>query len=280
MPGGNADKQQRGTVLVAGGSARVPGAVLLAGTAALRAGAGVLQMATVTVCASQLALHVPEALVISLAATRTGEIAGRGALGTLRDNIENASSVLLGCGMSEGASATALVTGTCRHMGSDATLVLDAGALTALHQTHTLLASLEGRAILTPHAGEMAMLLDAEKEDIEREPWNVARMAAERFAAVVVLKGDETWIGEPGGALFHYRGGGVGLGTSGSGDVLAGVITGLAARGATPLDAALSGVWAHGEAGRALARRIGTLGFLAREIAGEIPALLDRARTT
>jgi len=128
--------------------------------------------------------------------------------------------------------------------------------------------------VLTPHAGEMASLLDIDKRDVEADPPAAARLAAERFGAVVALKGAESWIADPGGALLYYRGGSVGLGTSGSGDTLAGIVTGLAARGAEPVAGAAWGVWAHGAAGRVLARRTAAVGFLARELLAEIPALV------
>jgi NAD(P)H-hydrate repair Nnr-like enzyme with NAD(P)H-hydrate dehydratase domain len=80
----------------------------------------------------------------------------------------------------------------------------------------------------------------------------------------------------PGGEAWSYSGGAPGLGVSGSGDVLAGIVGGLLARGAEPLNALLWAVWLHGEAGARLAKRVGPIGFLAREIAGEIPALLPR----
>jgi NAD(P)H-hydrate repair Nnr-like enzyme with NAD(P)H-hydrate dehydratase domain len=90
----------------------------------------------------------------------------------------------------------------------------------------------------------------------------------------VLLKGAETWIACPGEGLLRYPGGGPGLATGGSGDVLAGIIGGLLARGAAPRVAAAWGVWLHGEAGRRLAERICPLGFLGRELLGEIPRLL------
>jgi NAD(P)H-hydrate repair Nnr-like enzyme with NAD(P)H-hydrate dehydratase domain len=122
----------------------------------------------------------------------------------------------------------------------------------------------------------MASLLGIPKERIEREPAAVAIDAARRFGAVVALKGAESWIATPDGPLYHYTGGTVGLATSGSGDTLAGVIAGLAARGASPTTAAVWGVYLHGAAGRALARRMGRVGFLARELLDEIPPLLRR----
>ena len=100
--------------------------------------------------------------------------------------------------------------------------------------------------------------------------------AAARFNAVIVLKGATSWIATPDGALYRYQGGNVGLATSGSGDTLAGIVAGLSARGAPPVNAVAWGVYLHGSAGRARARRMGELGFLARELLAEIPPLLRR----
>jgi NAD(P)H-hydrate repair Nnr-like enzyme with NAD(P)H-hydrate dehydratase domain len=90
----------------------------------------------------------------------------------------------------------------------------------------------------------------------------------------VLVKGVESRLVTPDGRAWHYRGGGPGLGVSGSGDVLAGIVGGLLARGAAPITAVLWAVWLHGEAGRQLGTRIGGAGFLAREIPAEIPGLL------
>ena len=272
------DKESRGRVLVVGGSTLVPGAVLLAGVAALRAGAGKLQLATVRDVAIPLALAVPEALVAPLPRTRGGEIAGARAAAPLRRYAGEAAALLVGPGMAVGPSVRALVAALVRHAGPETTAVLDGAAIVALRDAPRLLAPLGGRAVLTPHAGEMASLLGVDKRDVERDPAAVAAHAAERFGAVVALKGAESWIAEPGadGRLLHYRAGRVGLGTSGSGDTLAGIVAGLAALGAPPLVAAAWGVWAHGAAGQVLARRMGEVGFLARELLDEVPALVGR----
>jgi hydroxyethylthiazole kinase-like uncharacterized protein yjeF len=133
-----------------------------------------------------------------------------------------------------------------------------------------------GRAVLTPHAGEMASLLGIEKEAVEDDPATVAREAAARFGVVVALKGPETWIAEPDGTLYHYSGGSVGLATSGSGDTLAGIVAGLAARGASAAHAAVWGAYLHGAAGQALARRLAPIGYLARELLDEVPGVMRR----
>jgi len=268
------DKESRGRVLVVGGSTLVPGAILLAGVGALRAGAGKLQLATVRAAAVGLGLAVPESLVVPLAQTRAGEIAGTRATAALRKYAGDADALLLGPGMATGPSAGALLAALVPLVGDATTLVLDGAGVVALGTDPRRVASLGGRVVLTPHAGEMASLLGIDKRDVEADPPAAARLAAERFGAVVALKGAESWIADPDGALLYYRGGSVGLGTSGSGDTLAGIIAGLAARGAGPVAGAVWGVWAHGAAGRILARRTAAVGFLARELLAEVPALV------
>jgi hydroxyethylthiazole kinase-like uncharacterized protein yjeF len=129
--------------------------------------------------------------------------------------------------------------------------------------------------ILTPHAGEMAHLTDVSKEDILGAPDHHGAQAARRWNAVVALKGARTLICTPDGERWQHQGGNVGLAISGSGDTLAGIIAGLAARGATLAQASCWGVALHARAGELLAERFGVLGYLARELPGEIPALME-----
>jgi hydroxyethylthiazole kinase-like uncharacterized protein yjeF len=156
------------------------------------------------------------------------------------------------------------------------TLILDAAAVTCLGDADRDLSCYRDRLILTPHLGEMAALLERDADEIGADQPRFAAEVAARFGAVVALKGSETIVAAPDGELLHYPGGGIGLGTGGSGDVLAGIIAGLASRGADPLVATAWGVWLHGEAGRALAGQVGAVGFLARELLPVIPSLLPR----
>ncbi|GAC1649960.1 MAG: NAD(P)H-hydrate dehydratase [Gemmatimonadaceae bacterium] len=258
----------------------MPGALVLAGLAALRSGAGKLQLATCASVSHMVAIAVPEALVVSLPETRAGGIAGR-LTASLRVYAESATAVLVGPGMQEEGSVEPLVAGVVRAMTAStlasATLVVDAAGLRALGRRPKLLHPLGGRAVITPHSGEMASLLDVDKHVVESDPLAHALRAAVELRAIVALKGAVTVVAVPDGRAFRYARGGVGLATSGSGDVLAGIVVGLAARGATALDAALCGVYLHGEAGNRLARRTGPIGFLARDLPGEIPTLLQTA---
>lgn len=273
-PDADGDKNARGHVLAVGGSAQTPGAILLAGVAALRAGAGRLQLATVRSAAAALGVAVPEALVVALTETRMGEIAGEASGRSLAAHAQSTDALLIGPGMSSERAAAAIVRALVRRLNAGAVLVLDAAAIVALRDDETLLHVLDERVVLTPHSGEMASLLGIDKTAVEADPAQVALAAARRFGAVVALKGPESWIASPGGSFFHYAGGSVGLATSGSGDTLAGVVAGLAARGASAERAAVWGVYLHGAAGRSLARRVAPIGFLARELLDEIPRVM------
>lgn len=277
QPDQDGDKEERGRVLVVGGDPEVPGGVLLAATAALRAGAGKLQIGTVGSIAAQLGIAIPEARVFALPELDDGGLAV-GAAGELAGRAKQAQAVLFGPGAVNEAGTTALLHRLLPHITVPA-VVLDAGALPILCDEPGALRHLEGRAILTPHAGEMARLLDEDKERIAADPLPFAVRAAREWGAVVALKGAETHIAGPDGRVFLNRAGNVGLATSGSGDALSGIIAGLAARGAEPLQAAVWGVYLHARAGDLLAERIGPVGFLARELLPEIPRLMHHLST-
>jgi hydroxyethylthiazole kinase-like uncharacterized protein yjeF len=267
-----AGKEDRGRLLAIVGSRQLPGAALLAGTAALRAGAGKLQIGTAASIAAQLGLAMPEARVIGHAESEDGCIAEE-AIAPLVEWAGAAQAVLVGCGMANGPPLEGLLEALLERCG-DLPLVFDAAAFDGLSARADRLRTHRGGSALLPHSGEMARLLDLKREAIEADPGAAARAAAERFGAVALVKGSVSRIASPDGRHFQYRGGGVGLATSGSGDVLAGLVGGLCARGADPLTATLWGVWLHGEAGRILTKKVGRIGFLAREIADLVPGLL------
>ncbi|HEY4529277.1 MAG TPA: NAD(P)H-hydrate dehydratase [Luteimonas sp.] len=270
QPTDGGGKEARGRVLVVGGERELVGAVRLAGEAALRAGAGKLQLAVAGAAAGAIAVAVPEARVIALPEAASGRLTGNGA--RLPELAPRTDALVLGPGLETGAATRRLAARLLPRLA--APVVLDAGAIDlGLLRTWRRLGN-PPRAILTPHHGEMAALLDCDAADVAADPERLARDFAREWGLVVVLKGAVTWIASPDGRSFIHRGGSAGLGTSGSGDVLAGVVGGLCARGAAPEQAACWAVRAHARAGAALARRRGPLGFLAREIAGELPALL------
>ena len=276
QPDAEGDKEERGRVLIVGGAPEMPGAVLLAATAALRAGAGKLQIATCESIAPHVAIAVPESRVLFLPETKTGAIAASAAP-RIAEYAARAQAVLIGPGMVDEEAITALLDSLFRCLEKPPILVLDAAAMTSLAGRLDLLRPFGASAILTPHAGEMASLLGIDKKEVARDPLGTLHRAVGETGATIALKGAETYIAGPETQTYSSRAGSVGLATSGSGDTLAGLVAGLAARGAPPLQAACWGVSLHGRAGDRLTRRIGPLGFLARELLDEIPRLMAQA---
>lgn len=274
QPDEDGDKEDRGRVLVVGGAGEMPGAVILAATAALRAGAGKLQIATCRSISEAVAIAVPEARVFALPETKAGAIAASAAR-EVSKRAGEVNAVLIGPGMIDERAIARLVQKVLPRI-QKATAVLDAGALACFKDSPHCLHDLDCRAVLSPHAGEMANMLGVSKASIARDPLATARKAANDLRAVIALKGAETFITAPGNSkTYCNRTGNVGLATSGSGDTLSGLIAGLAARGATPLQAAVWGVYLHARAGDELAKRMGRLGFLARELLAEVPKLMS-----
>jgi ADP-dependent NAD(P)H-hydrate dehydratase len=263
-PGEATDKNARGTLLAIGGSKVVPGIMRLVGEAAFRVGAGKVQLAVPGSAAIALGLSLPEAAVIGLECEDSGEIGGD--LPVLhRERLGRSHALVIGPGMRQRSEITALLHGWLAGMNEGSAAVIDAGALIREALTRP------DRLVLTPHPGELARLVGCERCEVEADPVRAARSTATLLGTTVVLKGRETIIAAPGDSLLSYRSEGSGLATSGSGDVLAGVIGGLLARGAAPLTAAAWGVWLHGEAGRNAAERIGPLGFLASDLLPLLP---------
>jgi len=267
------DKEERGRLLVVAGSRELAGAAVLAGIAGMRAGAGKLQIATASSIAVPLAIAMPEARVVGCPEMPDGCFA-RGAIAQILKLAREAQAVTIGCGLQHGDALDDLLDALFAS-GDDSVLVLDAAVFGSLARRARAVCAWQAGAILLPHSREMALLLDCEAQEVENDPLSAVRRAVERYDAVALVKGRFSFVAAPDGRAFRFEGGGVGLATSGSGDVLAGIVGGLAARGADPLTATLWGVWLHGEAGRILTDTVGRVGFLAREIPDLVPGLLN-----
>jgi ADP-dependent NAD(P)H-hydrate dehydratase len=256
----------RGTVLVVGGARTVPGAPALSGTAALRAGAGTLQLAVSERHATAIGVSVPESSVIGLPETPSGAIE---AVDRLADVLPGAGTVVIGPGLTGAPETEVLLRRLLPRIHPDARVVLDAFALGALSRDPDLVAPLAGRALLTPNRKEAAFLDDCDESEVDDLPTAV-RIAA-RYGCVVLLMGI---VAEPGGRTWRDESGHVGLATSGSGDVLAGLTGGFLARGAEVEQAACWATHVHAVAGQRLIPRTGTTGLLARELVAEIPRVI------
>ena len=291
LPGGGSGKDDRGSVLVIGGARMTPGAVLLAGVAALRAGAGRLTLAVAESVAVQLAVALPEAGVLGLPETASGSVRGAGAASELASLLESADAILIGPGLDDKDEATALLRellngaqGTRPPGNKPPAIILDAFALGSLPELADELEPWAGRLILTPNVTEAGILLGHDAGQLDRDVPELA----EKYGAVVSCQGviarppgtaeaDDAESGADsgdGGWLWKITTGHSGLGTSGSGDVLSGTIAGLRARGTTDAQAVCWGTHLHASAGDRLASRLGGLGYLARELTEELPPLM------
>lgn len=269
LRGPASDKFAAGSVIVAGGSPGLTGAPLLAGLGAARAGAGYV---TVALPAGLLAAsdEIPEIMGCPLAEHGHSHCT-EGVVGLMR-RAERAGSLVLGPGLGRSASAMAFAKSSVHSVACP--LVLDADALHAFAGLPEEIAERKGVTVLTPHAGELAVLLGMDRPEVEARRLACARLAAQRSGAAVVLKGDDTIIAMPDARVAVSRGDSPALATAGSGDVLGGAVGALLAAGVGAFRAASAAVLIHAQAGR-VAGREGSQGVMARDIANAIPRARD-----
>ncbi|MFJ4029447.1 NAD(P)H-hydrate dehydratase [Paenarthrobacter sp. NPDC089989] len=285
LPAPGEDKYSRGAVLVIGGSRSTPGAALLAGIAALRAGAGKLTLAVPESVAVQLGVALPECGAVGLPENGEGSMTGEG-LDRISSYLDRSDAILVGPGLDNLGLTEQLLAALldreesagAERPGGGPAVVLDAYALASVTKLEDRLDPWRGRLILTPNPTEAGILLGRDAKDLQEDVADVAR----RFDAVVSCQG---FIAAPRGVkqddseLWKITTGYGGLGTSGSGDVLAGAIAGLRARGTSHAQAACWGTHLHAAAADRLASKLGPLGYLARELADQLPALMLELNT-
>jgi NAD(P)H-hydrate epimerase len=251
-------KYTAGTVLVVGGSPGMTGAAVLAATAALRADAGYVTLAVP--CAS---LAVAETL--ALEPVKRGFDWGPGAVEALRADAARADALALGPGLGRTPEAHALVRALLD--GLDLPAVVDADALYGLDPV-----ARTAPTVLTPHAGELARLLGEEPAWVGAHRLEAARRAAERFGAVVLLKGADTIVQAPGEPPLVCDLGPPSLATAGTGDVLTGVAAAFLAKGLDARIAAASAAAAHGAAAASVPHQAG---LVASDVAAALPVALS-----
>jgi ADP-dependent NAD(P)H-hydrate dehydratase len=265
LPEGGESKKSRGTVLVVGGSTLAPGAAMLAGVAALRVGAGRITLAVAESVATAVAVAVPESGVLRLDET-DGHVRGD-SVASVAAEMEGADAVVVGPGLDDLDETAALLAEVGR-LDLGGVLVLDAFALGALSGDPSLRDALPSDLLLTPNLDEATRLLgrDVDADDLATD---IAEIA-DRYRATVTCHAVIASDGE----VWRLGTGASGLGTSGSGDVLAGAVAGFCARGVDPARAAVWGTHVHAVAGDRLAVRVGPLGYLASELLVELPRVL------
>jgi NAD(P)H-hydrate epimerase len=273
-----ANKGTFGRVMVIAGSVNYTGAAYLSCSAAMRVGAGLVTLAVPASLQPVLASKLVEATYLPLHETTPGELSPEG-VEVVRGEIGNYNTLLIGCGLGQSESVKRLV-GSILLEGdmSLPQLVIDADALNILSGTSEWWKKLKGNAVLTPHPGEMARLLNTTVEKVQADRVKIAEKAAKEWGKTVVLKGACTVVASPDGRTEISPLANPGLASAGTGDVLAGAIAGLAAQGLATADAAVCGVHLHGQAGEAVRERIGDTGMIAGDLLPELPVVIKRLR--
>lgn len=261
-------KGEYGHVLLIGGARGYTGAIALAARAALRSGAGLVTVLTPAGIAPVVAGSVLEAMVLPAPETNTGSL-DAGLWAEWRQRVDTFQAVLIGPGLSRHPQSLTLV----RHLVHEynGPLVLDADALSVLEGQAHFISKRRGPSVITPHPGELAKLMARETVEVQKDRRAAALAAAAKTEATVVLKGAGTLVARTGRPLQINLTGNPGMATGGSGDVLAGLLTGLLGQGLEPYDAARAAVYLHGRAGDTAALRKSQAGLTAMDLVDELP---------
>lgn len=272
LPRSDGDKNDKGRLLIVGGATQTPGAVSLAAEAALRSGAGKVQIATAGTVAAPVAAALPEVYVERLPVLYTGDIAASAAEQVVEMAAE-VDAVLLGPGFNDPEAAADLLRRVVPRL--ETPVVIDALATAFLTGNLDGVRHLQGAAVLTPNVTELAATLGREQHRLGDVREATAELAA-ASRAVVLSGATPSFVVDPDGRTWRNDTEVAGLACAGSGDVKAGCVAALLARGAEPAQAAVWGSHLHAQAGVRLARAVAPVGFLARELLGELPAVQAR----
>ena len=267
-PGPQAHKGDSGHLLILAGAPGKTGAASLAAEGALRCGAGLVTVGCPTGVNPILEAKLTEAMTLPLAETEKGFLA-RAAIHDLGPALEAKSALAFGPGLGTDPETLEVLAWLLEKVPLP--LVIDADGLNLLAQDLEMIKWAADSAVLTPHPGEMARLLQKTPAQVQADRIGAVRELVGKTGQVVVLKGARTVIGSPEGEIFINPTGNPGLASGGTGDVLAGIIGGLLAQGLSALEAALAGAFVHGLAGDILADEFQGRGFLAFEVAEAVP---------
>lgn len=271
--GAASTKFTSGRVSVVGGSKGLTGAVCLAAEASIRAGAG---YATVAVPAGlETIFEVKLTEVMSLGCgDRWGRL-GTGAKDEILEHTDGAAATVLGSGMGRHKDTAKLIRRLATKISGP--VVIDADGLTGLDGKLDRIRDREDETVLTPHAGEMAKLLGCKSKEVDARRLESAKKLASATAAVVVLKGDDTIVTDGERVAINSLPA-PGLATAGTGDVLAGVVAAMLARGLEPFEAACAAVYVHASAGRIAAGQSGSAeGVIAFDVIEALPRAMRAA---
>jgi len=263
-------------VLVAAGSANYIGAAYLACNGALRAGAGLVTLATTPTLLAVLAAKLTEVTYLPLPEASPGVVAAD-AVTDISQQADRYDALLLGCGLGQEPATAEFVGALIQEKGLPP-LVLDADALNILSGIPRWWQQLTDDAILTPHPGEMARLAGTTVDEVQADRLGTAGKFAAEWRQTVVLKGAYTVIATADGRCRISPFANPALASAGTGDVLAGIIAALVAQGLPPFDAATLGVYLHAKAGEMVGDEMGDTGAIASDLLPALPLAIKRLK--
>lgn len=257
-----------GRVLVIAGSVGMTGAAALAGRAALRAGSGLVRVATSKSALPVVAALEPCYTTLPLAEDSEGRVSGR-ALNAILNAVPENDAVAVGPGMGQSAGLRSVIEALLQQEGLR--LLIDGDGLNNLSRLSGWPKKCKADVILTPHPGEMKRLWSGLfREEMPKDRQEIAGRMAQEIGAVVALKGAGTVVTD-GSQVYVNTTGNPGMATAGSGDVLTGVITALLGQNLNRLDATILGVYIHGLAGDIASNRLGQISLMATDIIDALP---------
>jgi hydroxyethylthiazole kinase-like uncharacterized protein yjeF len=267
-------KGSNGHVLVLAGSKGKTGAAAMTCLGALRAGAGLVTLGIPESLNTIMEVKLTEAMTEPLSEGESGSL-GPAALPKIRSLCQGKKALAIGPGLSTSPGTISLMQALWPEL-REIPVVIDADGLNALADYPEGLKTLAGRAILTPHPGELSRLSGQPVKEIQADRIRAAREFSRKYGLVVVLKGARTVIADPQGPVYLNPVAHSVLASGGTGDVLTGLILGFLAQGLSPIKAACLGVFLHGQAGACLAAERGGQGILASELLDKIPGLISK----
>ena len=271
-------KYASGKLFILAGSPGMTGAATLAASAALRSGVGLINVGIPVSLNPIMEIKLTEALTVPLAETKSGCLS-LNSLARIEERISWADAVIIGpgCGR-ESETIEVLVKSIQICMDKNIPTLIDADGLFALSENKQLLKSLSANTILTPHYGEFRRLTTFSQEKINQTPWQCLEDFLSDKKYIVNLKGAPSMVGATDGQMYVNPTGNAGLAKGGSGDVLAGIIGGLLARGGDPVQAAITGNYLLGEAADVLQAETGNTTIIPTDLLDILPELFDNRR--
>ena len=277
----DSNKGTYGKVMIVGGSKNFVGAAALAASSSLKSGVGLATVAAPTDVTSAIASIIPEATLLNLPMKKSGEIDGWRSAREIYQHFAGYSALLIGCGMGISNEARLLFSNLLLSpIDISVPTVIDADGLNMLLTHYRWWDRLPKNCVLTPHPGEMSRMTRISVKEIQNNRLEIAKEFSVKWDQILVLKGANTVVALPNGESWVSDIVTPSLSSAGTGDVLAGLISGLIAQGLDTKDATISGVYIHGVVGEIMGKKIGDSGTLASDLLSEIPLVMSEIRNS